>query len=674
MERSRQEYLVETEDVVEQIFLDLENLREHPQKDRQQRELLDSVFRRVHNVKGSAASFGLPGLGEIAHEFENLLTGMRSGRTALTSTVLDACEFAAAALADSLSLAASGVVEPSRRPLFEIMRQAGQIDGSTVEADIETIFAALPHDLWQCLGEDEKHRLGHLVDQGAHILIVETKFDVADFDQQYYNLKEKLAAHGDVVSTSPTVVTDRPDQINFRILFATEADISVLEKELLEFPGVKLNELEAAQIKDAPDLQRSEFSPLFSLAKFVRTNLDELDHLISSAYQLLRTTSDTFASALSRISDAQERKQLQLQAEQFRQSFLSLEEEIINLRMTTIGAFLKRAERAGRLAARAAGKQVDIQIEGVDIRADKLLCEAVADAVVHLVRNAVDHGIETPSERLRAGKGVPGQVRIEALKAGGRTCISVTDDGRGIDPQIISRAAADLGIIDEGENLNLERSLRLIFRPGFSTLAKASAISGRGVGLDVVETAVEQAGGEVRVSSEPGRGARFEIHLPVTFGLLRAGLISSAGNRYCVDAEHAVSIRRMDAAEIGEMAEGLELESEQMPIIRLRQLLGQHPREPQENDFDVLICEIPDPSVRTEEGARRRIGLIVDSTEGMEEVLVRHLGPHAGRWQGIAGATELRDGTVALVLDLPVLIKRATRSQVPGAILSETTL
>jgi len=672
VERSRQEYLAETIDVVEQIFLDLENLREHPQKDGQQRELLDSIFRRVHNVKGSAASFGLPGLGEIAHEFENLLTGMRSGRTALTATVFNACEDATAALADSLRLAASGVIEPSRRTLFEAMRHAGQNDGSTVPPDVEAIFAALPADLWQCLGAEEKERLGQLVEQGAHIFIVETKFNVADFDQQYYNLKEKLAAHGDVVSTSPTVVIDRPDQINFRTLFATQGDISDLQKELQDFPGVKLNELANAQVQHAPDLQRSELSPLFSLANFVRTNLEQLDHLISSAHQLLRTTSDTLSSALTKTADSQEQQQLKLQAEQFRQSFLALEEEIINLRMTTIGPFLKRAERAGRAAARAAGKQVDIQSKGVDIRADKLLCEAVADAVVHLVRNAVDHGIETPTERLRAGKEAEGRVRIEAFKAGGRTCIRVTDDGCGIDPQVISRAAAELGLIDEGESLNLERSLRLIFRPGFSTLATASTISGRGVGLDVVETAVEQAGGEVRVSSEPGRGARFEIHLPVTFGLLRARLISSAGNRYCIDAEQAVSIRRMDAAEIAERAEGMELELEHLPILRLRQLLGQDPQEPPENDFDVLICEIPDQAAMADAGTRRRVGLIVDSTEGVEEILVRHLGRHAGRWQGVAGATELRDGKVALVLDLPVLIKRAAKSPVPGAILLET--
>jgi two-component system, chemotaxis family, sensor kinase CheA len=673
VERSRQEYLVEAEDVVEQLFLDLENLREQPQKSAEHRQLLDSIFRRVHNIKGSAASFGLSGAGKIAHEFEALLAGMRSGRTATTETVLNACEAAAAALADSLRLATSGQNEPSRQTLFETIRQALENDNSIAKQQVEAIFAELPADLWQSLTAEEKERLGHLVEQGSRVFIVETKFNVADFDQRYFNLKEKLVQHGDVVSTLPTVVTDHPDQINFRTLFATEAEPSDVEKHLLDFPGVELNELANAHLQQTPDLQRSEFSRDFSLASFVRTNLDQLDQVISSAHELLRSSGDTFAFALSKIDNSQEQQQLQLQAEQFRQSFLALEEEIINLRMTTIGAFLKRAERAGQAAARAAGKPIDIQIRGLDIRADKLLCEAVADAIVHLVRNAVDHGIEPPDERLRAGKEACGRVLLEAMKTGGRTCIRVIDDGRGIDPQIISRAATDLGIIDEGESLNLERSLRLIFRPGFSTSANASTISGRGVGLDVVETAVEQAGGEVRVSGEPGCGAHFEIHLPVTFGLLRASLISSAGNRYCIDPDQSLSLRRISAAQIEEGPAGEEVKSEKLPIMRLRRLLGQDAGPAGQEDLEVLICEIPDSTDRAETGSCQRVGLIVDSSEGTEEVLVRHLGRHAGRWQGIVGATELRDGTVALVLDLPVLVKRAVKSPATGAILLETS-
>ena len=660
METTRQQYLVEAEDVVEQIFQDLESLRQHPQEDRYQRELLDAVFRRVHNVKGSAASFGFPALGEIAHEIENLLAAVRSGRTSLSSAVLDACEAGVTALADSLRLAASGVVEPAQQSVIETLRQATSNHNSTDNEKVQAIFSVLPADVWHSLGVAEKERLTHAVGQGARVLMVETRFNVADFDQQYHVLKEKLAGRGDVISTSPAVAADRPDQIHFRTLFATEADPSDLGKELLDFAGLELKELGAAKVPPDSDIQTTDYSAVVSLATFVRTDLDQLDHVISSAHEILRTTGDTFASAVAKISDAEEQRQLQLQAERFRQSFLTLEEEIINLRMTTIGALLRRAERAGRSAARAAGKQVDIQIRGLHIRADKLLCEAVADAVVHLIRNAVDHGIETPSERLRAGKEATGHVRIEASKTGGRARIKVTDDGRGIDPQIISRSAVKQGIIDERENLSLERSLRLIFRPGFSTLAKATNVSGRGVGLDVVETAVEQAGGEVRVSSEPGRGASFEIHLPVTFGLLRASLCSSGGNRYCIDADQAVSVRRVDAAQIETVPEGEELESEQLPIVRLTQLLGQQPRE-SANHFDMFICEVPETTER--DGgtiSRRRVGLIVDSTEGAEEVLVRHLGRHAGRWQGIAGATELRDGTVALVLDLPILIKRGS--------------
>jgi two-component system, chemotaxis family, sensor kinase CheA len=262
----------------------------------------------------------------------------------------------------------------------------------------------------------------------------------------------------------------------------------------------------------------------------------------------------------------------------------------------------------------------------------------------------VDHGIETVEERVASGKKRRGTVRIEAVSEGSQTRLRVSDDGRGVDPLLISKAALRLGIVTSESELDIEQGLRLIFRPGFTTLAAASDVSGRGVGLDVVETTVEQVGGELRVSSEPKQGTTFEIRLPVTFGLVTTNVVVSAGNRYCIPAAQTLGI---DAIDLVDGASG----ANQLRQVSMRDLLGQ-PEEDEDSNtqLHLITCQYTDERAGMTSQETKCLGIVVDRVEGPQEVLVRTLGRHAGRWYGIAGATELRDGTVALVLDLPRLL------------------
>jgi chemotaxis protein histidine kinase CheA len=265
------------------------------------------------------------------------------------------------------------------------------------------------------------------------------------------------------------------------------------------------------------------------------------------------------------------------------------------------------------------------------------------------VRNAVDHGIETRAEREAVGKQPRGAVRIAVFSEGSQTRLRVIDDGRGVDPTAISEAALRLGITHE-PGLDIERSLRLIFRPGFTTVSSASGISGRGVGLDIVETGIEQVGGELRVSSSPGRGTTFEIRLPVTFGVVAANVVVSAGHHYCIPANQTLGIESIDVID-GTSA------ADQLRQVSMRDLLGQ-PEGPDDDSsqLHLITCQFTDERAGINSQDTKRVGIVVDRVEGPQEVLVRNLGRHAGRWYGIAGATELRDGTIALVLDLPRLL------------------
>jgi two-component system chemotaxis sensor kinase CheA len=240
----------------------------------------------------------------------------------------------------------------------------------------------------------------------------------------------------------------------------------------------------------------------------------------------------------------------------------------------------------------------------------------------------------------------------------------VADDGRGIDREIVSEAAAKLGLVEKGTVLSSERSLRMIFRPGFSTAATVSNVSGRGVGLDVVESAVERAGGAVRVRTQVGKGTEFEIRLPATLGVLRALVIASGGYRYCVDASQIVDHFEVEIGKIrgSEAGGSLRWRAEQLPLVPFGKLLGQSVAEPK-GWLPVIICEIP--SETSGETPKYR-ALVVESVAEPQEVLVRGLGQHAGLWRGVVGATELRDGAVALVLDLPFLHSRAEAENLLG--------
>ena len=625
MDQSQHELLVGLEELVEQTALDLDELRAATRKGRPPRKLIDTIFRRVHTVKGSAATFGLTGVSQVAHEFESLLAAIRDGSVEVVTDVLDLSEAATDALSESLSLAASGLSETSHKELLEQLQAASS---TRTERHSEPVtLEMVPADLLKGLDETEKRRLAMLLEEGWSLFVVRASFRLDDLNTIFAQLQEQLNNEGEIIATFPAADPANPDTIKFRLIYATDRLDTTSTVGNAHFESVLKGSTPAAP-------PSTTVTSVSSQSNFVRADLDSLDHLISSAHELFRLATNTFEFALSQQQwQPQIREELVSRSDRVRQSFLGLEDELINLRMVSLGPTLQRAVRAGRAVARASVKEIDFEIAGSDLRVDKMLADAIADPLIHLVRNAVDHGIEVSAERLRSGKKGRGSIRIEASEQDSQTVIRVTDDGRGIDPELISKAAARLGIQGNAEPLDLERSLRLIFRPGFSTAVMANDVSGRGVGLDIVETSVEQAGGQLRISSRAGAGTTFEIRLPVTFGLLNATVIVSDGNRYCIPSSRTSTERDAKA--------GAE--------VSLRELLGQ-PATSNESQT-LLTYEYPENG-----SSQKRVRLAVDQIEGDQEVLVRNLGRHNGRWTGVVGATELRDGSVALVLDLPRLL------------------
>ncbi|HEY0077348.1 MAG TPA: ATP-binding protein [Pyrinomonadaceae bacterium] len=717
------EFLAEAEDLLEALFADIEALRARHGEGRARRELVGRIFRQVHTIKGAALAAGLDATGRIAHELESLLDGVRRGRIAVEPALLDAFEDGVQAVSENLSAASRGrepsspgheVIERLRRfaPPASDARSAHPLDDTAVAA-----LDALPEEIARSLGEHELHRLRETTAEGATLHVVRADFDLGSFDEQFRSLSDALTRTGEVISTLPGVEPGRPDRVHFKLLYATHESRAELSARVEPFGGVVLPpetkangagekrpgaafvgslragegeaesrapesraETGAARASSPPSsitssaASVSDASTAAALTSLVRVPLGELDDLISTAHELFNETlaaidlgnksrrDDDKDAQSSDASDYEETRVADI-----RRRFLALEERLIGLRMVSVKQTLERVARAGLSAARLAEKSLEIELSGGEVRLDKSLADAIADPLLHLLRNAVDHGIEPPLERLAAGKQERGRIRLEAEAEGSRAVLRVADDGRGIDPERIARAAEAQGIFEPGAKLDEQQALRLIFRPGFSTVGEASSMSGRGVGLDVVESTVEQLGGELRVWSRAGAGTTFEMRLPTTLALVSASIIHSSGSQYCVDASHILEEAFISSSDIEQGGDGRSFalwRDESLPLVSMSALLSKDDEPAIANvaegeSMPVIISRVAARSIEAEQegAAPKRAAVAVERFGGRSEVLVRSLGRHSTRWRGIGGATELGDGTIALLLDLPRLLE-----------------
>jgi two-component system chemotaxis sensor kinase CheA len=691
------EFLADAEDLIEALSGDIEALRARRAMGRVRRALTGRIFRHVHTLKSAAASVELDAAGQIAHEFESLLDGVRLGRVALDDAVLSAFADATVALNETLVATARNEAPPQFLTLIERLKELSlRKDGGASPAISARLLSALPGGLARSLSAYEVERLREAMQDGSRFFVININFDLFNFDQRFRALEDVLAVDGEIINVSPGLEGLRSDEVGFRILYATEETEAELAARVSSFGAAKLEEIATDVLKDQdtqgrfipPEPEEPEpatreqaaarereaargFSvqhrlqgSIAPLTTHLRIELDELDEAIHAAHELFKQTTATLDLALSRGSSVEKEELMESLAREIRSRSVELEERLIALRMIPVERTLKRAARAGALAAQLICKEVDFEVTGENVRLDKSLVDAVSDPLLHLVRNAVDHGIETTVERGLASKRARGLVRLSAIAEGSRVRLRVSDDGRGIDPSHITRAAREQGIINADASLDMREALRLIFRPGFSTAASVSSVSGRGIGLDVVEHALEQAGGEMRVWSETGAGTTFEILLPTTLALVHSFVVHSAGQRYCLDASHIAdaSLALMNDVEQAGDVFKYRWRGASLPLLHLHSLLDQSTRTgPATQPAQLVIAHFAvGPKISEDDELRetRTVAIAVDGWDGYQKVLVRGLGRHSSRWHGIGGATELNDGTVALLLDLPRLLDR----------------
>jgi len=688
------EYLSESEELLDSLLGDLDSLASRA-GDSPDTNLINRAFRTVHSLKGLSGMMGLAEVQSLAHDFEDILDDLRLGQLALNESTNSALQEAGAGLAALVGGAARGnAVEEDFERLRQLLasvtlksrERARKEDSGLGLLNLSERERAL-------LTEYEEHRVNENVRAGRPFFAITVTFEVGKLDTQYRALVARLEAAGELIATLPEKTTAAA-LVGFKLVFAAalkEADVkriagpfggrvARLERSTWRKAGAALRAagrimpgrggtkgtVEHLDAVLPPDFAQESLQPLSPSVRVEMSQIDELSglaHELSIGMEKLTSMAETFLGAAN--LGARERFDLRFSARRMKREFLELEERLVELRMVSLAQTFTRAARlAGRLA-RELGKSVSVEVTGRETQLDKVIVDRVADSIYHVLRNAVDHGLEPPEERRLAGKNARGKINLEARLEGTRAVISITDDGRGIDQVEVRRQAIDAGLIAHDERLSEEETLRLILRPGVSTAEHVSAVSGRGVGLDAVERTIYELGGEVRISSEKGKWTRFDLAVPTTLVMISAFIVRASGWRYAVNVAQIIELLYVSPEEIlgRDGRRSVAWRGGTIPLIELGYALGLggarllHQPAAQNGDSSPAA---PSDAVKVPVlvtcTADKNVAVAVEQFDEQREIIVKSLGSVGRSLKGVVGAVDLEGGDVALVLDMPSLL------------------
>ena len=683
--------------------------------------VVNEVFRAAHTLKGSAAMIGHRRMAELTHAMEDLFGAFRSGtlrdlkpfadvllttidvlRTLVAevrhgSILTDAPESLTGRLRELLSTATAspGHGEPEPNDKGTLPTDEVGVSDSTFAPLIRRLLWEAPggyepRSLVVCridpMSEWQAVRLLQLVIECEEMgVLIASAPDRQEIESELgstflamlvrgrplelLEMRARLAAIEEVLGVEVVVApTDTPGE--------TAADTA------MDSPSVG-GQAEMAESTPSVDVYRPEDPvPVTDTERLARvaiagdqlklaqqtiridvTRLDELMDLVGELVVHKTRLAQNAQELAARLGDDPLARRADEDAQQFARIASQLQDQATGLRMLPIDTVFNRFPRVVRDIDSQLHKEVQLIIEGKETELDRSVLEVVGDPLSHLVRNALDHGIEPPEERRALGKPLPATVRLTARHADGRILITVEDDGRGIDPVALRQAAVDKGLMSReiAESLTDAETLRIIFTPGFSTSKYVSEVSGRGVGLDVVRHNIEKLGGWVDVSSVPGEGTRVSLSLPLTLAIIGALLVRS-GPRVCaLPLTGVVETLRIEPASLGRVRghNVLSLRDRVIPVERLDGALGDPPR-PLETDDRGFVNLVVVHSRNAE------MALAVDAFVGQHEIVLKSLSRLTGERMGLAGATVLADGTVGLVVDIAALIEQSTSKSGPA--------
>jgi two-component system, chemotaxis family, sensor kinase CheA len=693
--------------VVEEGLLELER---HPED----LDLLNKIFRSAHSIKGTAGMFGFNAVAQFTHKMETLLDLLRNGQKAVSPSTVDLLLKSTdclKTLIESVKTGAAVDEETAQRLTTELAsastadsRQTGisekRVDAAPVQsrgtAKTYSIYWTPPDWLFQrgldplqimkelrCLGNLTKvfldvSRLPHLADIDPEKcyfswqLQLTTEKDRQVIDSVFEFVREDSELSIEQIETTsepaasasaiPTVEIDGPKPIGQILVESGVVSPGVLDQALaqqkrvgeilVEQKAVTPQQLEQALHKQRQQESAAQFKKTDTAS--IRVDTAKIDKLINLVGELVITQ-----SMLSDLGTRFEMNQLHVLLErvaQLERNTREIQERVMSIRMLPIGTAFSRFPRLVRDLSAKTGKKIQLVLTGEETELDKTVIESIGDPLTHLIRNSADHGLEPPEERLDNNKPELGTIRLNAFHEGGSICITVEDDGRGLNRTKILAKAAKQGLISENEKLTDEQIWPLIFKPGFSTADKITDVSGRGVGMDVVKRNIEALGGTVGIKTAPGKGSTFTLKLPLTLAIIEGMTVRIGRETYIVPLlsilESIQPTREAVKTVIGK-GELINVRGTLLSMVRLYEVFNLQPEYTDPEKSILLILET--------EG--ERVAVMVDEILGQQQVVIKSMEQNFRKVEGIAGATILGDGTVGFILDVRGLLEIARREE-----------
>jgi two-component system, chemotaxis family, sensor kinase CheA len=596
------------------------------------RAVLDNLFRSFHTLKGISGMVGLGAAEQLAHHLESYLRDLREGTLTLSASGFEA-------LAGGVSLL-EGIINARRhdQPIPSIDEIVGRLQAVSSESpkspdEIPSERETPVHDATVKRWRVEFTPTPELAERGVNV----------------NSVRARLQELGELLQAKPIV--KGAGEIAFHFVVATNAGETVLKS--FEADGLVF---EPAPEETVAKTKETQPAPATTApASVVRVDLDRLDELMRIIGELVisRTRLEDQVTELKRVTPAAVWRPLQETSVSIGRQLRDLRESVMRVRMVQIGEIFERMTFVVRDLARENSKKIIVQFSGGETEIDKFLVERMMDPFMHLVRNAVSHGIETLAEREAQGKRSEGLLSLNATTAGERIVIKIADDGRGIDRHLILARAKERGLSQADSEIDDATLLDLICTPGFSTRADADRESGRGVGMDVVKRAIEELGGNLSLATKRGEGTTFTIELPLTLAIAEALIVSVNGQRFAVPQSAVREVLEVESASTNvlENNEIVSYRGKVLPLLRLARVFEMNYQRG--SKFHVLVIgEDTNP-----------VGLAVDRILGQREIVVRAIRDPLAQSKGIAGATELGDQRVVLILDIGALRQLAATSK-----------
>ena len=652
-----------------QILLDLE-------KQPDNLELLDAIFRIAHTIKGMAGTMGYTKITNLTHKMENVMHEIRSGDVDVKEEIVDILFECFDALeeyvenlimtgeegsldTDNLIKKLSMVLEGE--PVEKIEEEIEQSDDTSSEEIINS-----NHEFTIKMDDMLKSVVNKAMMSDVNIFLIDVILDEKCMLKaaRSFIVFNKLEDLGEIIASDPEaeLIEDEKFDLNFQLLYLTKLDAKTLYNEIMNVS--EINEVIIEAVEEKYDVKADDQTETLKneskssgdtttkptkttlrknqASKTVRVDIGRLDNLMNLVSELIIIKTRLEDEGFQQQKNSSEMHET---IEYLERITTSLHDAVMKVRMVPVERTFNRFPRMVRDLSKELGKGINLIMSGEDTEVDRTVIDEIGDPLIHLIRNSLDHGIESIEDRVAKGKPEDGTVNLRAYPDGNTVVIEVEDDGKGIDSEKIKEKAISNGLLsrEEAENLSKKEAINLLFRPGFSTVDVVTDLSGRGVGLDVVKSKIESLNGTVEVDSTIGAGSKFTIRLPLTLAIIQALMIELNKEKYAIPLNNIKEISTINSENISMIQEQevVLYREKTLPLIRLGEVLDVEDYAKKTGEMLVVIIKKGDLEA----------GVIVDKLVGQQEIVIKSLGKFLKGINVIAGATILGNGGVALIID-----------------------